>query len=156
MRALWRLLGYARPYWRDVVTVLAAMTASVFLDVLRPWPMKLLVDQVLGGQPATGGAPAILPGADRPEGLLVWVAVATLVIFLAGTLVDTLQTIIGVRFGQRMVYDLAADLFLHLQRLSLLFHSHRPVGDSIARVTADPYGANLLVNSALLPLLHAL
>jgi ATP-binding cassette subfamily B protein/subfamily B ATP-binding cassette protein MsbA len=156
MRALWRLLGYARPYWRDVVTVLAAMTASVFLDVLRPWPMKLLVDEVLGGQPAAGGAQAILPGADRPEGLLVWVAVATLVIFLAGTLVDTLQTIIGVRFGQRMVYDLAADLFLHLQRLSLLFHSHRPVGDSIARVTADPYGANLLVNSALLPLLHAL
>jgi ATP-binding cassette subfamily B protein/subfamily B ATP-binding cassette protein MsbA len=156
MRVLWRLLRYARPYGRDVVTLLAAMAVAVLLDVLRPWPMKILVDQVLGGQPPSlGGFQALLPGADRPQGMLAWVAVATLAIFLAGTLVGTLQATVGVRFGQRMVYDLAADLFLHLQRLSLLFHSHRPVGDSIARVTADPYGAHLLVNAALLPLLQS-
>ena len=156
MKALWRLLRYARPYGRDVVTVLAAMAVAVFLDVLRPWPMKVLVDQVLGGQPSTlGGFQAALPGADHPGGLLAWVAIATLGIFLAGTLISALQATVGVRFGQRMVYDLAADLFLHLQRLSLLFHSVRPVGDSIARVTADPYGAHLLVNAALLPLLQS-
>jgi ATP-binding cassette subfamily B protein/subfamily B ATP-binding cassette protein MsbA len=156
MRALWRLLRYARPYRRDVVTVLAAMATAVLLDVLRPWPMKILVDQVVGGQPAPGGAfRGLLPGADHPEGLLAWVAIATVGIFLAGTLVATIQAVVGVRFGQRMVYDLAADLFLHLQRLSLLYHSHRPVGDSIARVTADPYGAHLLVNAALLPLLQS-
>jgi ATP-binding cassette subfamily B protein/subfamily B ATP-binding cassette protein MsbA len=156
MRALWRLLRYARPYRRDVVTVLAAMATAVLLDVLRPWPMKILVDQVVGGQPAPGGTfRGLLPGADHPEGLLAWVAIATVGIFLAGTLVATIQAVVGVRFGQRMVYDLAADLFLHLQRLSLLYHSHRPVGDSIARVTADPYGAHLLVNAALLPLLQS-
>ncbi|HEU4371137.1 MAG TPA: ABC transporter ATP-binding protein [Methylomirabilota bacterium] len=156
MRALWRLLRYAGPYWRHMVMVLAAMAAAVLLEVLRPWPMKVLVDQVIGGQPLSrGGLLAALPGADRPEGLLTWVAVATVAIFLAGTLVATIQAVVGVRFGQRMVYDLAGDLFLHLQRLSLLFHSHRPVGDSIARVTADPYGAHLLVNGALLPLLQS-
>jgi ATP-binding cassette subfamily B protein/subfamily B ATP-binding cassette protein MsbA len=156
MRALWRLLRYARPYRRHLAAVLAAMALAVALDVLRPWPMKVLVDQVLGGQAAPlGGVQAMLPGADSPRGLLAWVALATVAIFLAGTLVATIQAVVGVRFGQRMVYDLAADLFLHLQRLSLLFHSHRPVGDSIARVTADPYGAHLLVNGALLPLLQS-
>jgi hypothetical protein len=33
----------------------------------------------------------------------------------------------SVRLGQRIVYELGADLFLHLQRLSLLFHTRRAV-----------------------------
>src|SRR5207248_1036694 len=52
-------------------------------------------------------------------------------------------------------YDLGADLFLHLQRLSLLFHSRRPVGDMIGRVTGDPYCVQKLVTGALLPLLES-
>ena len=43
----------------------------------------------------------------------------------------------AIGFGQRMADDLAADLFAHLQRLSLRFHSRKPVGDTIRRVTAD-------------------
>jgi ABC-type multidrug transport system fused ATPase/permease subunit len=54
-----------------------------------------------------------------------------------------------------MVFDLGADLFAHLQRLSLLFHSRRAVGDTIARVTGDTYGLQILVNSALLPLFQS-
>jgi ATP-binding cassette, subfamily B, bacterial len=96
-----------------------------------------------------------LSDAGPVWGLLVLVAVATVLIFLAGTLAQMVSTVVSVRFGQRMVYDLAADLFLHLQRLSLLFHRHRPVGDTIARVTAAPYGVQMLVTGALLPLLQA-
>jgi ATP-binding cassette, subfamily B, bacterial len=158
MRSLWRLLRYARPHGRDLTIVLATMAFTIGLEVLRPWPMKLLVDHVLGEQalPATAaGVLAALPGGDGRPGLLLWVALATVLIFVAGAVASTVQTVAAVRLGQRMVYDLAADLFLHVQRLSLLFHSRRPVGDMIARVTGDPYAAHLLVNSALLPLLGA-
>jgi ATP-binding cassette subfamily B protein/subfamily B ATP-binding cassette protein MsbA len=158
MRTLWRLLRYVRPYRADLVTVLTAMAVAVALDLLRPWPMKILVDEVIGGQDgpaALGRLQALLPGAGHAAGLLLWVSLATVLIFLTGTLVAMMQAVVAVRFGQRMVYDLGADLFLHLQRLSLLFHSHRPVGDTIARVTADPYGVHLLVNGALLPLLQS-
>jgi len=158
MRRLGRLLRYVRPHWRDVLVVLAAMAATVALEVLRPWPLKILVDQVLGGHPApeaVGGLARALSGDATTWGLLAVVAVATVLIFLAGTLTQMTSTVVSVRFGQRMVYDLAADLFLHLQRLSLLFHHRRPVGDTVARVTAAPYGVQMLVTGALLPLLQS-
>src|SRR5439155_7473981 len=51
---------------------------------------------------------------------------------------------------------LRADLFLQLQRQSLLCHSRRPVGDTVGRVTGDTYCVQVLVSSALLPLLQSL
>jgi ATP-binding cassette subfamily B protein len=159
MRPLWGLLTYVGPYRRHLIALLAGIAAAVALDLLRPWPTKLLVDHVLaepGAAPALHPLLAWLPGAQSRAGLLAWVSAATVLIFLAGTLLATANALVSVRFGQRMVYDLAADLFLHLQRLSLSFHSRRPVGDTIARVTGDPYCLNLLVNGALLPLLQSI
>ncbi len=158
MLAQFRLLRYVWPHWRDVVVVLFMTGLAVAVDVLRPWPMKFLVDNVLGQQPlpdAVAAALGRLPGPGGREGLLLWVVVGTLLLFFAGTLLAMVQTAASVRLGQRLVYELGADLFLHLQRLSLSFHSRRPVGDTIARVTGDPYGLQTLVNGALLPLAHA-
>jgi ATP-binding cassette subfamily B protein/subfamily B ATP-binding cassette protein MsbA len=52
-----------------------------------------------------------------------------------------------------MVYDLAADLFSHLQRLSLRFHNRKPVGDTILRVTQDCDCASAIMQGAMLPVL---
>lgn len=155
MRKLWPLLRYVPPHRGDVATVVAAMVASIALDVLRPWSMKLLIDHVLADAPlppALASVAAVLPFGDGRTGLLLWIAIATVVLFVGVTLAAMVQTVASVRLGQRMVYDLAADLFLHLQRLSLVFHSRRPVGDLIARVTTDSYAVYHLVNGALLPL----
>ncbi len=54
-----------------------------------------------------------------------------------------------------MTYNLGADLFHHLQRLSLTFHSRRPVGDTIARVTGDPACVPMVILDALLPSLQS-
>jgi ATP-binding cassette subfamily B protein/subfamily B ATP-binding cassette protein MsbA len=54
-----------------------------------------------------------------------------------------------------MTFALSADVFLHLQRLSLPFHSRRPVGDSIQRVVGDTYCLQSLVMDSLLPVLQA-
>lgn len=159
MKTQLRLLRYVQPHWRDLGIILVTMALGIGLDVLRPWPMKLLVDQVLGQQPVPAQLRqllASLPGPHRVEGLLVWVCVSTVLIFLLGTLMSMATTGASVRLGQRMVYDLGADLFLHLQRLSLIFHSRRAVGDTIARVTGDPYCVQALIAGALLPLLQSL
>lgn len=134
------------------------MIVGIGLDVLRPWPTKLLVDQVLGQQPVPsqlGRLLTALPGSQGVERLLLWVCVSTVLIFLAGTLMAMANVSASVRLGQRMVYDLGADLFLHVQRLSLLFHNRRPVGDTIARVTGDPYCVQAMVTGAFLPLLES-
>jgi ATP-binding cassette subfamily B protein/subfamily B ATP-binding cassette protein MsbA len=153
-----RLLRYLRPQWKDLTVVLAMSGLTVGLDLLRPWPTKLLVDQVLGQQPIPpilARLLAHLPGPAGVEGLLLWIAAATILVFFAGTLIAMVATSASVRLGQRMVYHVGADVFLHLQRLSLAFHSRRPVGDTIARVTGDTYGVQVLVTSALLPLLQS-
>ncbi|MBI2359683.1 MAG: ABC transporter ATP-binding protein, partial [Deltaproteobacteria bacterium] len=152
------LLRYLRPHWRDLVVVLVTMTLGIGLDVLRPWPTKLLVDHILGQEQVPdrlGRWLAVLPASSSVESLLFWVCVSTVMIFLAGTLMSMASTSASVRLGQRMVYDLGADLFLHVQRLSLLFHGRRPVGDTIARVTGDSYCVQELVTGALLPLLQS-
>jgi ATP-binding cassette subfamily B protein/subfamily B ATP-binding cassette protein MsbA len=159
MKTALRLLPYVWPHWRGLAVVLATMALAIGLDVLRPWPLKILVDQVLGQEAVPDDLQqlvAILPGPGGVEGLLLWVCISTVLIFLARTLTTMASTASSVTFGQHMVYDLGADLFQHLQRLSLVFHSRQPVGDLVGRVTGDTYCVQLLISSALFPLLQAL
>jgi ABC-type bacteriocin/lantibiotic exporter with double-glycine peptidase domain len=51
--------------------------------------------------------------------LLVYVVIATLVVFAVNSTLDVVLTFAWIRTGQKMVYDLAGDLFSHIQRLSL-------------------------------------
>jgi ATP-binding cassette subfamily B protein len=156
--AQFRLLRYLWPHWRALAVVIVTTGATVGFEVLRPWPTKILVDQVLGQEPVPeflNRALSWLPGPAGTRGLLFWVCTSTVLIFFAGTLMTMATMSASVRLGQRMVFDLGADLFAHLQRLSLLFHSRRPVGDTIARVTGDAYGLQTLVNGALLPLFQS-
>jgi ATP-binding cassette subfamily B protein/subfamily B ATP-binding cassette protein MsbA len=97
-----------------------------------------------------------LPGSASPHGLLIWAAAGTVGIFLLGTASSTFYNYFSLRIGQRMTFELASDLFAHLQRLSLIFHSRRPLGDMIARVTGDSYCVSTLVTDALIPAVQAL
>jgi ATP-binding cassette, subfamily B, bacterial len=152
---LWAL-GYALRRWPALLAVLAILLLKIGLDVLRPWPMKFLADHVLGGRPmppGLAGAVGRLPGGGSPEGLLAWCVAATVVLFLAAWALGLATAWVNIGFGQRMVYDLAADLFGHLQRLSLRFHSRKRVGDTIRRVTSDSGCIATIVRDALLPVL---
>jgi ATP-binding cassette, subfamily B, bacterial len=148
------LTRYALRRWPGLLAVLATMIVKVGLDVLKPWPMKVLVDHALGDQPlplSLAGAAAALPGAATREGLVAWSVAATVVLFLLGWALGVARSYADIGFGQRMVYDLATDLFSHLQRLSLRFHSRRSVGDSIRRVTTDCGCVSVIVKDAVLP-----
>jgi ATP-binding cassette subfamily B protein/subfamily B ATP-binding cassette protein MsbA len=142
-----------------MLAMLATMMVAVGLDVLRPWPLKILVDNVLGGEPLPSQLALlvnILPGATATGGLLFWTVVSTILLFLLGWLLGVATVYIGIGFGQRLAYDLAEDLFAHLQRLSLRFHSRKSVGDSIRRVTTDSSSISTILKDALFPMLAAL
>ena len=153
-----RLLGYLRPYPRDLIVIVSTLVLMIALEVLQPWPMKIMVDQVLGQQPVPNSLREVLnasPGPSGVQGLLLWVCTGTVLLFAASTLMAMVHTRASVRLGQRTVYALGAELFLHLQRLSLRFHTARSVGDLIARVMRDSYCMHALVLGALLPVLHS-
>ena len=78
-------LARAKRRWRALAAVLGALLLQVGLDVLKPWPMKVLIDHVIGDRPLSPAVALIagaLPGAGTPEGLLSWCVGATVLIFL--------------------------------------------------------------------------
>jgi ATP-binding cassette subfamily B protein/subfamily B ATP-binding cassette protein MsbA len=141
-----------------LAAVSAGMLAKIALDVLKPWPLKVLVDHVLHGRPMTPAltqAVGLLPGADSRDGLLAWCVAGTVALFLLTWALGLAVSLAGLGFGQRMVYDLGADLFGHLLRLPLRFHGRRPAGDTVRRVTADCACVATIVKDSLLPVLTA-
>ncbi len=146
-----------------VLGVLVLLSGSVFA-LLQPWPLKLVVDTVLGNHDVpvvlrdfTTFISELTPSAlfDQKILLLLILCVGILLIqFFMGAL-TVLSTYILVAIGLRMVFKLRCRLFNHLQRLSLAFHDTTTVGDSLYRVTWDTYCVQALFNSGLIPALTA-
>jgi ATP-binding cassette subfamily B protein/subfamily B ATP-binding cassette protein MsbA len=147
-------MGYALRRTPALATVVLTLLAKVALDVLKPWPMLFLVDYVLQTKVMPAGVAHLveaLPGPHSPDALIAWSVGATVLLFLLGWAVGLAQTCAGISLGQRMVYDLAADVFARLQQLSLRFHARRSVGDNIRRVTGDCACVATILRDALLP-----
>jgi len=124
--------------------------AATALGLLQPWPLKLVVDSVLGPIPAPG------PLASQPPvTLLAILCFAIVLLQLVVGALTTLSTNLLVGLGLRLVFKLRCILFEHVQKLSLAFHDTTSVGDSLYRVTWDSYAPQALVNSAIIPALSA-
>ena len=140
------------------MAVLLSMALQVGLDVLKPWPMVFLIDHVLRTKampPWMASLVGLLPGPHTAASLIAWSVFGTVLLFLLGWAVSLANAYANISLGQRMVYDLAADLFAKLQQLSLRFHTSRSVGDNIRRVTADCACISTILKDALLPALSA-
>ncbi len=149
---------YAFRRWLALGTVLGTMLLKTGIDLLKPWPMVFLVDYVLQGKAATPVVKTLvdwLPAAPTTSNLILWSVGATIVIFLLGWVAQVADAYANISFGQRIVYDLAADLFAKLQHLSLRFHANKSVGDNIRRVTSDCNCVSVIVKDAMLPLVSA-
>jgi ATP-binding cassette, subfamily B, bacterial len=148
-----RLLGYARPYARQWAGLGLIMLASSAVAIAQPWPMQVLVDHVLDDKPMAAFLVRlvhVLPAANSKSGLLAWVGISTLVFYALASLIDAALTYGWILIGQRMVYDVARDLFSITQRQSLRFHARHPVGDSMSRIMTDSWCVNNVVESLLL------
>jgi ATP-binding cassette subfamily B protein/subfamily B ATP-binding cassette protein MsbA len=147
VRAGLRLLGIAlRGEGVPVAAGLALLVGSSAAALLQPWPLKLVIDCVLGSEPP----PALLASASRPALLGVLVAVVIGLQIVVGALA-MLGTNFVIRAALRMVFRLRCALFEHLQKLSLSFHDATKVGDSLYRVAWDTYAVQTLLNNAIVP-----
>jgi ATP-binding cassette subfamily B protein/subfamily B ATP-binding cassette protein MsbA len=121
-------------------------------ELLKPWPLKLIIDNVLGGQLLSW---PLLAGWSRQTLLLAsCLGLVGIYIVLGG--LSMLNNYTTIRIGQSMVNDLRGALYNHLQRLSLAFHNRRQVGDLLYRVTADTYSIQTLTMNGIFPILTSL
>lgn len=146
-----KILPYLWPNrWPFIFALLQVFLMSG-CEILKPWPLKIVIDNVLSGK--------VLPW-ECAEGLsktaLLMAACLGLVsIYLVLGGVTLLNNYTTIKIGQRMVNDLRRDLYSHLQRLSLAFHTRRQVGDLMYRVTADTYAIQSLTMNGVFPIATA-
>jgi ATP-binding cassette subfamily B protein len=147
-----RLIPFLAPYrWRFLFALAQVFLIAGF-ELLKPWPLQVVIDDVLGGK-----SPGIawLEGWP-PAALLAGACSALVAVNLGSGLLTLLHNITTIGVGQRMVNDLRGALMGHLQRLSLAFHSRQKVGDLMYRVTADSFAVQTLIMNGILPILSAL
>jgi len=146
--------SYMRPYrWRLALLAVVSL-AEVGLGALTPWTLKLVVDNVLTAQPLPRWIAAVTTplGGSHVAALLGLILVAGLLLQVISEFVSMFHTQIQVDTGQRMVYDLRARVFAHLQAMDMRHHTAVSAGDAVYRIDADAYCIDNLVMTGLFPL----
>lgn len=129
------------------------MLAESAVGLLRPWPLKVVIDQVVGAQPKA--LPGLLRGglaslhASRLATLYLACGATLLLAVLNGLLTYAHTRALG-RVGQQFIFDIRCSVFSHLQRLSLSFHDRSRTGDLTSRVTADIQAVQDMIVTGLL------
>ncbi|HUI08539.1 MAG TPA: ABC transporter ATP-binding protein [Verrucomicrobiae bacterium] len=145
----WSLI---RGQLRDGVAGFALTLLSIAASLLQPWPLKIIVDSILGSVPMPPWLASFSSG--KPTALIIVCLGLLLIHVLRGGL-GAWGTTYLVQAGLRMTQELRFRVYEHLQKLSLVFHDSRAVGDSIYRVTWDTYSIQTIFNGGLIPLLSS-
>ena len=128
---LLRLLRYLGPYRRQLVLGLSAAAVITLVSLVPPYLAGYVIDRVV--RPAQAGT---LPrdAASR----MAWIAVVTMaVLYLLRQAAAVVRLRLMSVVGEWVARDLRAELYEHIQRLSLSFFSRKKTGSLITRVTAD-------------------
>lgn len=151
LRLYRRMLPDVRAQWRVLLVTVAAMLGETLVTLAQPWPLKVIVDSVLGSRPE----PGLITGftGHLSHRSLLWVsALLLLVIVVAGQLLGLATQYLSQLLGQRLVLQLRCRLWSRLQRLSLTFHDNNSTGDLIYRVTGDAAALQDVVTYGFVPL----
>jgi len=150
-----KFLPYLRAHRWQVAWALAQVFLIAGFELLKPWPLQIVIDYVLGGkQPPEVGRLDPLFALPAPM-LLLAACIGLVVVNLGASALTLLHNYTTIRVGQNMVNDLRSDLYAHLQRLSLAYHSRQRVGDLMYRITADSFAVQTMIMNGVLPILSA-
>jgi ATP-binding cassette, subfamily B, bacterial len=142
--------------WRAAVGI-AIVLGAAGVELLLPWPVKWLVDYVLGTQPAPEWLVRVWPpiaSASRTDALL-GVCLAAVILTVAHRLATFASQTLLIGVGGELVRQLRCRGYEQFCRLSLAYHDRTKVGDSLYRIAYDTQAAMSLVSGALVPLLQS-
>ncbi len=123
-----RVFRYLRPYWHLAIYIGVLVVVSGLVDVAGPWPIAILIDNVLGNHELPWYLTPFFHLENGRVPLLVGVVVAELLIALTHNVLTVVSNYVETTLDQRMVLDFRSDLFHHVQKLSLAFHDRRRSG----------------------------
>jgi ATP-binding cassette subfamily B protein/subfamily B ATP-binding cassette protein MsbA len=153
MKDLLRALKYFRPDAARVAGVFGLLMGSVALNVLKPWPVAVLIDSVLG-QKWLPGTRHSVAAAAKPM-MVVWLSVAIFLVHLSYGAFSAAQNYFSIQVSLRGLTRLREELFARLLRLSLRFQQGATAGDLIYRASWDAYSVQTLFQQGLMTFVTA-
>jgi ATP-binding cassette subfamily B protein/subfamily B ATP-binding cassette protein MsbA len=152
LRLVRKLLRRLTPYTGAFAWAIVQVVLIGLLELAKPWPLKVVIDNVLGRHPLHW--PFV--GGLGTEALLLAACLALVLVYALLGLLGVTSNYTTISVGQRLVNDFRSELYQHLQRLSLAFHSRRQVGDLLYRLTADTFAIQTLTMNGFFPVLTSL
>jgi ATP-binding cassette subfamily B protein/subfamily B ATP-binding cassette protein MsbA len=141
-----------RTYAGRLLLVVAALILSSIVETTKPWPLKVVIDNVLRAQPLRV---RWFPPLSRSQ-LLLGACLALVLVYVLVGVIGIASNYITISIGQRMVNDLRSQMFEHLQRLSLSFHRGSQIGDLMVRIAYDSMSLQTVAMNGLFQMLSAL
>src|SRR3982751_5756364 len=145
------VMGLLRPHWKAMMLALFAVAVEAAAELLEPWPLMIVIDNVLQSKPLHGPVVSIVNwfGGDK-QSLIEFSVAFVAIIAIAGAASSYLENWLTTTVGQRIMHELRRTVYHHIQRLSLAEHDEKRTGDLVGRVTADIESVQDFVSSALL------
>jgi ATP-binding cassette, subfamily B, bacterial len=150
-----RITHLLRPHWKALTIALLAVLGETLTDVLEPWPIKIVVDNLLESRKLPGWLSGIVSGLFGQDKLAIlsFAVAAVAAIAVIGAVSSYVEKYLTTSVGQWVMHDLRRTLYNHIQWLSLAEHDKARTGDLITRVTSDIEAIQDFISSALLGML---
>jgi ATP-binding cassette subfamily B protein len=150
-----RIVDLLRPHWKVLTFALVAVLGETVTDILEPWPIKIVVDNILQSKKLPAFLAALVTGVfgHNANAIVTFAVAAVAAIAVVGAVSSYFEKYLTTSVSQWVAHDLRRTLYHHIQRLSLDEHDKRQTGDLITRVTSDIEAIQDVINSALLGML---
>jgi len=125
---------YLAPYRKTLIALLVLTVLAAILGLAEPWPLAVILNEVLKSGEPTGIVRAIFGSHPAVGVVLVTMVVARFLIIVLGNGFTVWNHFLAARMEQNMVLDLRSDLFAHVQRLSLTFHDRKQSGALMSQI----------------------
>jgi ATP-binding cassette subfamily B protein len=128
-----RIGALFRPYWPRLSGLLALIVLSAALGVVPAFLLERVLEAI----------------GENDTTVLSWAAAGMIAIAIVTGVLGVIQTLLSNQVGQRVMHDLRARVFRHLQRLSLAFFTRTRTGETQSRIQNDIGGVqNVVTNTA--------
>lgn len=138
-----RVFRFFRPDAPRLVLIGVLMLLNIAAGLLKPWPLAVIVDSVLGARPLPPWLAGVAGGWSR-ESLLAMLAGAVLLLHLGQSALSSAQNFLAIRVGLEGLRRVRLEVFACLQRLSMRFHQASRSGDLLHRAAWDTYSFQTL------------
>jgi len=149
---IWELI---KPYKKWLFVIFAAMLLETAMSLLGPWPLKIVIDNVVGHHPLPEWLKWIkdLPFENSKMALAGAAAIGLILIALIGGIAGYIDNYFTESVAQYVANDLRQKVYHHLQRLSLSYYDSHQIGNILSTITSDVSTIQSFASSALLSIL---